>query len=81
MFTLEYAKELKYLSEDNQQVLMTVKWAEFNEELPFLATSFDAEAHGRELYKNAKAGMYGEIAEYVPPPEPEQPNSNGTQTL
>jgi len=84
MFTLEYAKNPKWNSDDGQQIYLDVKFAEFNEELPFNATSFDPEAYGRELFERAKAGEFGEIAPYVAfvPPIPEnQPTSTGTQTL
>jgi len=36
--------------------------------------------YGVELFNNAVAGNYGEIAPYVPPPEPVQPTTTGTQT-
>ena len=38
--------------------------------IPFHATPDDVEPHGRELYANAIAGEYGEIAPYIAPPEP-----------
>lgn len=84
MFTLEYAKNPIYNSEDEQQILLTVKWEEFNEEMPFGACSFDPEPHGRDLYARAKAGEFGEVAPYVAPIVPSidfQPTSTGTQTL
>lgn len=80
MFTLEYAKEPKYISADRQQVWMIVKWVEFNEELPFNATSYDCEAHGVDLYNRAVAGEFGTIDEYVQS-EPVQPVASGTQDL
>ena len=79
MFTLEYAKDPFYQSEDGQQICLTIKFLEFNEELPFNATSYDVEPHGIELFNRAKSGEFGEIAPYVPPPEPPQPESTGTQ--
>lgn len=83
MFTLEYAKDPFYNSDDGQQIHLTVKFAEFNEELPFNATSFDGEAHGRDLYARAKAGEFGEVQKYAPPKQPaeNQPNADGLQTL
>ncbi len=84
MFTLEYAKNPKYNSEDGNQIYLDVKFAEFNEELPFNATTFDTEAYGRDLYARAKAGEFGEIAPYVkfiPPISEDQPTTSGTQTL
>jgi hypothetical protein len=79
MFTLEYAKDPFYNNEEGTAIHLTVKWAEFNEEMPFGATSYDTEAHGRDLYNRAKAGEFGEVAAYVAPPEPIQPQSSGTQ--
>ncbi len=34
-------------------------------EVPFTATPHDPELHGREIYSNAIAGMYGEIKPYT----------------
>lgn len=65
MFTLEYAKNPAWQGEN--QIFLTVKFAEFNEELPFLATSFDPEPHGVDLYNRAVSGEFGEVAPYVPP--------------
>jgi hypothetical protein len=65
MFTLQYAKNPIYISEDEQQILLTVKWEEFNEEMPFNATSYDPEPWGVDLYNNAKNGDFGEVAAYV----------------
>lgn len=65
MFTLEYAKNPKWNSDDGQQIYLDVKFAEINEELPFNATSFDCEEHGRDLFERAKAGEFGEVAPYV----------------
>lgn len=67
MFTLEYAKEPSYVTADGQAINLTVKFLEFNEELPFCATSYDCEPHGVDVYNRAKAGEFGEIAPYVPP--------------
>jgi hypothetical protein len=67
MFTLEYAKNPIYNSEDEQQILLTVKWEEFVEEMPFGACSFDPEPWGVDLYNRAKAGEFGPVAPYVNP--------------
>jgi len=83
MFTLQYAKDPIWNSEDGQQILLTVKWEEFNEEMPFNACSFDDESWGVDLYNRAKDGEFGEIAPYVAPIKPTidfQPTSTGTQT-
>jgi hypothetical protein len=83
MFTLEYAKDPFWNSDDGQQILLTVKFEEFNEEMPFTATSFDTMPYGVDLFNRAKAGEFGEIGAYVPVPvatEP-QPTTQGAQTL
>jgi hypothetical protein len=67
MFTLQYAKDPIYNSEDGQQILLTVKWEEFNEEMPFGATSFDPEPHGVNLFNRAVAGEFGVVAPFVAP--------------
>lgn len=72
MFTLEYAKNPKYLNAEGTSIYLDVKFAEFNEEMPFGACSYDSEAHGRDLHERAKAGEFGEIAPYVAP----QTNAN-----
>lgn len=67
MFTLEYAKNPIYNNEDGSYILLTVKWEEFQEEVPFGATPLDPEPWGVDLYNRAKAGEFGEIAPYVKP--------------
>lgn len=52
-----------------------------NKVLPFTADQNDVEAHGRAIFADIVAGTYGPIAEYVPPPEPIQPVTEGAQTL
>ncbi len=51
------------------------------EVLPFTADKFDVEAHGRAIFQDLVDGKYGPVAEYVPPPEPAQPVTEGAQTL
>jgi hypothetical protein len=71
MLTLEYAKNPIWANaEQINAINLTVKWAEFNEEMPFGACSYDPEPHGVDLFNRAKAGEFGAIATYVPPPEP-----------
>jgi hypothetical protein len=64
MLTIEYAKNPKYNSQNKREILLTVKFAEFTEELPFTATDFDSEEHGRILHANALKGDYGTIAPF-----------------
>jgi hypothetical protein len=81
MLTIEYAKNPVYGSADGQTIDLIVKFYEMASEMPFGATPFDPMPYGVELYNNAQAGAYGPIAPFVPPPEPEQPATSGTQTL
>ena len=56
--------------------------SQFGEEvLPFTASPDDCEPHGRAIFVDIVAGNYGPIAEYVAPPEPVQPVTEGAQTL
>jgi hypothetical protein len=80
MFTLEYAKNPVYFDVSGNSINLLIKWQEFNEEMPFLATSYDTEPHGVDLYNRAKAGEFGEVAPYVAPPNIGQPQTIGTQT-
>ena len=52
-----------------------------DEVLPFTADLNDVEAHGRAIFASIVAGEYGPIAEYIAPPELEQPTVEGAQTL
>jgi len=65
---IEYAKNPIWNDSENQSILLTVKFSEFNDELPFTATPYDDMPYGVELFDNAVAGVYGEISPYVPPP-------------
>jgi hypothetical protein len=68
MLTIEYAKNPIWNNADHNAIFLIVKFVEMADELPFTATPFDVESYGIELYNNAFAGYYGEIASYVPPP-------------
>lgn len=83
MFTLEYANTPVYANAEGTNIQLIVKWAEFNEEMPFGATSYDTMPHGVDLYNRAKAGEFGEISPYVDPmiaTQP-QPQTQGAQDL
>jgi hypothetical protein len=76
MLTIEYAKNPVWNNPEHDAIFLIVKFVEMADELPFTATPYDVEPYGVELYNNAVAGEYGEIAPYVPPPEPVQPETN-----
>ena len=70
MLTLEYAKNPIWNNEEKTAIFLTVKWEEFNEEMPFGATSYDPEPWGVDLFNRAKDGEFGDVAPYVKPIQP-----------
>jgi hypothetical protein len=88
MFTIQTVTDLQWDNVEKTTFSCLVKYAEFNEILPVGATPTDAYAHIQELWQRGNAGEYGAIADYVEPPQPEpvvpapeQPESQGAQTL
>jgi hypothetical protein len=67
MFTIEYAKDLKWDNAEHTSFTCVVKYAEFNEEHPSGISATDPYAHIQELWVKGNAGVYGEIEEYVAP--------------
>jgi hypothetical protein len=70
MYTVESITNIVYRTEDKQLINCKVKFAEFNEIMPFTANATDPEDHGVSIYNDIVAGKYGPIGDYVPPPEP-----------
>jgi hypothetical protein len=88
MFTIEYVKDLQWMDAEHTMFQCTVKYAEFNEEHPSGINATDPYPHIHEIWTKGNAGEYGEIAEYVAPPEPEpveaaadQPDASGVENL
>jgi hypothetical protein len=83
MLTIQYAKDPVWSTpEQNNAIHLIVKFEEFNEELPFVAASYDPMPYGVQLFNNAIAGEYGSIAPYVvPTPTAEQNKLTATQLL
>ena len=81
MLTLEYATAPVFGNAEGTNVMLQVKFAEFNEVMPFGATSYDPMPYGVELYNRAVAGEFGPIAPFVPFEEQDQPTTQGAQTL
>jgi hypothetical protein len=69
MRTVESAKNPVYADAANKNITLTVKFAELDFEVPFLATADDVEPWGPQIHADALAGKYGAIAAYVAPPE------------
>lgn len=68
--TVVSARDPKYSQADEQAIELLVQFAEIAEELLFNAMPNDCVSYGVELYNNAKAGVYGPVAPYIPPPAP-----------
>ena len=81
MLNIEYATNPVFDNADGTNITLQVKFAEFNELMPFGATPNDPMPYGVELYERAKAGEFGPIEPYVAPPESVQPTTQGAQTL
>lgn len=81
LLTIQSAHSPQYASQNEDFILLTVKFAEFNEELPFGANPLDVEPHGVELFNRAKAGEFGPVAPYVAPVAEDQPTVSGAQNL
>jgi hypothetical protein len=83
MLTIEHAHSPAYANKEGTCIALQVKFAEFNEEMPFGAASYDCMAYGVELYNRALAGEFGPIEAFVDVAEAiePQPVSNGAQTL
>lgn len=71
MITIQSAHTPVYTNAEGTGIDLQVKFAEFPNELPFHATPDDVMEYGVELYNRAKAGEFGAVAAYVPPPAAE----------
>ena len=72
----------RWVNAEHTMIDCEITTSQLGEEiLPFTAAQHDVEAHGRAIFADLVAGVYGPIAEYVAPPEPEQPTVDGAQTL
>lgn len=61
-----------WADEEHTKIDCVITTSQFgDEQLPFTADKNDVEAHGRLLFEQIASGAYGEIGEYVAPPEPD----------
>lgn len=67
---VSYAKQPQWADAEHTRIDLTVKFAKHPMEIPFSADPNDAEEHGKKLFARARAGEFGPIAEYTPPPPP-----------
>jgi hypothetical protein len=73
MFTIEYVKDLQWGDAEHTTFSCTVKYEEFNEEMPAGINATDPYEHIHTIWEKGVAGDYGVIAEYVPPEIPPIP--------
>ena len=86
MFTIQAVTNLKWCDAEHTVFYCDVKYAEFNEPHPTGVNATDPYAHIQEIWAKGNAGVYGSIAEYVPPPialvaTEQQPSTTGSQDL
>lgn len=67
MLTIERVTDPKYTDARGTGIDVIVKFAEFAEPVPFHATEADTEPHGKAIYRDAKAGIYGPISVFIEP--------------
>lgn len=62
-------KNPRWADETHTVIDCEITTSQFGDEvLPFSASQNDCETHGRGIFVDLVSGVYGEIAEYVPPP-------------
>lgn len=60
----------QWTSEEHTAIDCMATFDHIGEPVPFTANPNDSAAHGREIFERCAAGEFGEVADYVPPPEP-----------
>ena len=63
-------KNPQWVNAENTVIDCVVTFDHIGEPVPFTANPNDSAAHGREIFERCAAGEFGEVAAYVPPPEP-----------
>ena len=85
--TITSVRNPKWVNEERTMIDCEITTSQFGDEvLPFTANQNDCEEHGRAIFADIVAGVYGEIGAYVPPPEPENntatpPSGNIPQSI
>ena len=62
---LVYAKNPVWANRSQTLISLTVRFEEIDEDLPFTANPNDVEAHGRDIFARAKAGEFGQVADFT----------------
>jgi hypothetical protein len=64
---VQYVENPQFANESLTLINCNVKFAEFDNFLPFTASGSDPMQYGRQIYANLVNGVYGPIAPYVAP--------------
>jgi hypothetical protein len=62
---LVYAKDPKWANRSQTIINLVVRFEEIDEDLPFSANPNDVEAHGKDIFVRAKAGEFGQVADFA----------------
>lgn len=62
---IEYAVSPKWANAEHTAIDLNVKFLEFNDVVPFTATTNDSQPHTKELFNRALNGEYGDISEFA----------------
>jgi len=62
--TIESVENLRWDNEEHSTFTCTVKFAEFNEAMPFTVNPNDIYEHSKIIWENGTAGKYGIIKEF-----------------
>ncbi len=62
----------QWMNAEYSYIICYVKFDHLTEVAPFGAVPNDCTAHGIEIFNRCASGEFGDVAEFVPPPEPPQ---------
>lgn len=65
MLTIQNIRNPVFSNIEGTAIYCFIKFEEFNEELPFNATSYDTEEHGRQAYQRIMSGEFGQIGDFI----------------
>ena len=56
-----------WANDKQNAIRLTIKFDHLPDAMSFLATSYDIEAHGVQIFNDAKAGKFGPVAPFIAP--------------
>eukprot|EP01037_Dinobryon_pediforme_P018400 gene18400-18669_t len=69
VLTMNYSSATNpaWANDKQNAIRLTIKFDHLPDAMSFLATSYDVEPHGAQIFNDAKAGKFGPVAPYVAP--------------